>query len=349
MNGPKTVSLDASVRPLFVGVDVGGTGIKIGIVDDLGQILIQDRIATEQEKGPKNAMVRVAALISDLQQRLGIESSDIARVGLATPGTMDTGRGMLLQPHNLPEWWNCPIRDMLVDACGKEVTFGNDANTAAFGEFWVGSGSEFHSVAFFTLGTGVGGGVIIGDMTIEGEHSAGSELGHAIIDYTDDARMCGCGQVGHLEAYASARAVVKRTEESLADGGKSSLTERIAQGEELSPLMLSQEAEKGDELSYEIIMETAKYLGIGAVNVMHTIDPGAVIFGGAMTFGGANSRLGQQFLDRIRREIHARAFPALIEQTVIEFASLGGDAGFIGAAGIARNEYDKAEVQRSVD
>ena len=106
----------------------------------------------------------------------------------------------------------------------------------------------------------------------------------------------------------------------------------------LTPLMVAEEADKGDSLSLDIVLETAKYLGIGAVNVMHTVDPGAVIFGGAMNFGGHGSRLGERFLQRIREEIRARAFPALIEKTSVDFASLGGDAGYIGAAGMARAE-----------
>jgi glucokinase len=323
-------------RPLFVGVDVGGTNIKFGLVDDTGQAQVKHQIPTEQKKGPEDAMRRVTQVINHLVEQAGVSVDDVEAVGLATPGTMDLAKGVLLHPHNLPTWREFPIRDCLHELCKKPVTFGNDANAAAFGEYWVGSGSSFNSIALFTLGTGVGGGVIIGDMTLEGENSAGSELGHAIIDYNDTARLCGCGQRGHLEAYASARAVVARTEEALAAGRKSILTDRIQDNQKLTPLLIAREAELGDELSIEIVMETAKYLGIGTVNVMHTVDPGAVIFGGAMNFGGKNSKLGQRFLNTIREEAYSRAFPALVDNTVIDFASLGGDAGFIGAAGMAR-------------
>jgi glucokinase len=160
-----------------------------------------------------------------------------------------------------------------------------------------------------------------------------------IINSAEDARFCGCGQRGHLEAYASATAVTKRTQEALDAGLKSSLTKRLEAGDELSPKLLAEEAEAGDDFSREIIMETARYLGIGVVNFMHTIDPNGVLLGGAMTFGGRDSKLGRQFLRRVKQEVQRRAFPVLAERTKIDFASLGGDAGYVGAAGIARMEH----------
>jgi glucokinase len=191
----------------------------------------------------------------------------------------------------------------------------------------------------------VGGGVIIGDLSIDGENSAGSEVGHTIIDYSPNARLCGCGQRGHLEAYASARGVVQRALEQLETRPESSLRQRLADDGELTPLTVAQEAEAGDGLALELVLDTAMYLGVGAVNVMHIVDPGVVVFGGAMTFGGPESQLGQRFLQRIRSEIAKRAFPVLAKQTPVDFASLGSDAGFIGAAGIARAGYRKSRSE----
>ena len=221
------------------------------------------------------------------------------------------------------------------------MAFENDANAAAYGEFWVGAGREYRSMVLFTLGTGIGSGIIIDDMIVDGENSHGGECGHVIIDCGDDARLCGCGQHGHLEAYASATAVVKRTEELLAAGRKSSLTARLETCAELSPLMMAQEAEKGDVLCLEVIMDTAHYMGVGIVNLLHTVDPNAVLLGGAMTFGGNHTDLGRRFLARIQEEVNRRAFPVLAKRTVITYASLGGDAGYVGAAGIARLEHVK--------
>ncbi len=341
MSATRSVSVAQASRPFFAGVDVGGTNIKLGLVDDRGGRLAYRAIPTQEERGPEDAMRRAADGIRQMSTELGLSAGDVVAVGLAAPGTMDIGQGLLLHPHNLPHWWNFPIRDCLRAACEKPVWFANDANAAAFGEFWVGSGSEFYSIALFTLGTGVGGGIIIGDLSIDGENSAGSEFGHTIIDYNDSARLCGCGQRGHLEAYASGKAVIQRTEEGLVTHADSSLHRRLAEGATLSPLLVAREAEAGDPLSLQLVMDTAMYLGVGAVNVMHLVDPGAVIFGGAMNFGGHGSELGRRFLDRIRQEVKARAFPVLAERTQIEFASLGSDAGFIGAAGVARAGFRK--------
>ncbi len=333
------VSLAEAQPPFFAGVDVGGTNIKVGVVDDLGRSLSWTSIATEVEKGPQAGVVRMRQALAAAITQAGLKDNAISRIGLGTPGTMDVSKGILLSPGNLPGWWNFPIRDALGDATGLPVTFANDARAATYGEFWIGRGRVLHSMVMFTLGTGVGGGIIVGDLLVEGENSAGSELGHMIIDYHDEARVCSCGQRGHLEAYASASSVIKRTEEALAGGRRSTLTARVDNGEELSPLMLDQEADRGDSLSMEIILDTARYLGIGVVSAMHTIDPQGVVIGGAMTFGQHGTATGRKFLARVQEEVTARAFPMLAQRTTVDYASLGGDAGYIGAAGLARRAH----------
>ena len=326
-------------RPFFAAVDVGGTNIKIGLVDDDGRPMAYASMPTEEEQGPRQAVRRINETLEDTFSKLRLSRDDIARVGLGTPGTMDISKGILLEPGNLPHWWHFPIQSAVQEACRLPVTFANDARSATYGEFWVGSGRVLSSMVMFTLGTGVGGGIVVGDLLVEGENSAGSELGHLIIDYHDDARMCTCGQSGHLEAYASATSVIKRAEEALEDGRQSSLTARIEAGEELTGKMIDEEALIGDALAMEMILETARYLGIGIVSAMHAIDPEGVVIGGAMTFGQHESPTGQAFLQRIKQEVRARAFPFLAEKTKIDYASLGGDAGFIGAAGLARRAY----------
>ncbi len=259
---------------------------------------------------------------------------------------MDIPAGKLIKPANLKGWDDFPLRDRVSRHCGLPVTFANDANAAAFGEFWVGSGRDFHSMVLFTLGTGIGSGIIIGDLCLDGEHSHGGECGHAIINCSPDARICSCGQRGHLEAYASAKAVVKRTIEALDAGRPSSLSNDQKVREKLTPKLIAKHAEAGDQLSLEIIMETARFLGVGITNLMHTIDPNGVLLGGAMTFGGNKSELGRRFLAEIKAEVKRRAYAVLAQRTVIDFAALGGDAGYIGAAGLARLEYLKTADRR---
>ncbi len=330
------ISASQAQRPLFVGIDVGGTFIKFGIVDNAGRTIVADKIPTESDKGPQDAVDRMADHIVSLAAGASVLLADVAAVGLATPGTMDIAAGMILEPYNLPAWRNFPIRDRLRDATEKLVVYANDAGAAGFGEYWVGGARDFGSVVLMTLGTGVGAGIIVQEMSIDGQHSHGAECGHNIIDIADDARMCTCGQTGHLEAYCSATAIVKRAAEMLAQGRSSSLSDRIAGGDDLTTLMIADEANNGDELSLDLIREAATYLGIGLVTIAHTIDPEAIVLGGAVDFGGPNTELGQKFLAWIQAEFRRRAMPVLAERTVIAFAELGGEAGYIGAAGLAR-------------
>lgn len=338
------IPLQQAQRPFFLGVDVGGTNIKIGLVDDLGHTLAFSSLPTEQEHGPQFAVQRTARCCQKMLADLGLSVADVLALGLGTPGTMDIPAGMLLEPPNLPAWSNFPIRDALATAIGLPVTFANDAGAAAFGEFWVGSGKEYHSVVLLTLGTGVGGGIIIGDLSIDGENSHGAECGHIIIDSRADARRCSCGQLGHLEAYASATALIKRAAEAISAGRQSSLQASLASGEDLSGRLVAKAAESGDSLALELVLETADYLSIGIVTFMNTIDPAAVILGGAMNFGGHDTPLGRRFLDRIQTEVRKKSFPVLAQRTVIDFARLGGDAGYIGAAGLARLANRKQKI-----
>ncbi|MFT5526140.1 MAG: glucokinase [Pirellulaceae bacterium] len=333
------ISRADAALPLFIGVDVGGTNIKIGVVDDHGRTLGKTKIPTEDERGVPDAIARIVAATAELMTRVGCKLDDVKAIGLGTPGPMDIPNGMILVTPNLPGWRNFPIRDKLSEAFQLPVSFSNDANAAAYGEFWIGSGREHKSMIMLTLGTGVGGGIILDGRSIEGTNSFGSECGHIIIDSRQDARLCvwGGGR-GQLEAYASASALTQRTKEELQAGRTSSLVTRLKDGAELSPLLVSEEGEKGDLLCIEIVLETARYLGIGITTLVHTVDPGSVVLGGAMNFGGLETELGRKFLEEVRSEFRRRAFDVVQETTHIEYAVLGGDAGYIGAAGVARHD-----------
>ncbi len=328
--------LAEAIRPFWAGVDLGGTNIKAALVDDRGRLLAFHTEKTHADRGPEDAAKRMGAAVHLLARDAGITTADIHAVGVGSPGPLDLAAGTIVRAGNLVGWDNFPLRDRVAEHCGLPVTFANDANAAAYGEFWVGSASAFDSLVLLTLGTGVGGGIIIGDTNIEGAHSHGSECGHMIVDPSESARMCPCGQAGHLEAYASAKSLIARAEEAIAAGVTGSLAKAVAAGERLTPILIGREVAAGDPLATELIMEAARWLGIGIVTLLHTIDPAAVMIGGAMTFGGTSHPVGKAFLKRIVDEVHRRTFPTLAEKTVIGYASLGGDAGSIGAAGLAR-------------
>jgi glucokinase len=328
-------------KPFFIGTDVGGTNIKLGLVDDTGRTLAYHTMPTDQEKGPEDACVRMGLAARRIIGEARVSAGDVVRAGLATPGPMNIPTGMILRPGNLPEWRDFPIRDRASHHVGMPVTFANDANAAAYGEFWRGAGAQYRSMVLLTLGTGIGGGIIVGDTLIEGEHSCGSECGHILVNPANDAPMDSLGKRGSLESYCNATAVVDRALAGLRSGAASSLAKRQAADEEITPRLVAEAAEKGDELARSVIMETAYWLAIGIVTFIHTIDPDAVVLGGAMNFGGQESELGREFLQRIRDEVRPRLLEPLRDKVKIEFASLAGDAGYIGAAGLARLEHSK--------
>ncbi len=338
-NTPQITPVSQAKAPFCWGIDIGGTGIKIGLVDDVGQTLAFQRLPTRESEGPSAAMGRVAAVITDFEVQLEV-SDKIARIGLGAPGPMDLPRGYLVAPPQLPTWWDFPIRDTVGKMLGRPVSFLNDANAAAYGEFWLGSGRDDTSMILLTLGTGVGGGIIVEGELVNGVNSFGSECGHIIVDSAPDARLCvwGGGR-GQLEAYASASGVVQRTRQRLTEGAESSLGGLLGGGDsELTAKKVYLAAVDDDPLALEIVDETARWLGIGITTLIHTLDPGSIVLGGAMNFGGDDCPIGQRFLSRIKEEFQVRTFENVFRGTTISFATLGADAGYLGAAGYARKE-----------
>lgn len=320
---------------LFLGIDVGGTNVKAGVVDDAGNVVSRASVPTEATLGPHHGVAQMVLASRQALQQGEIEVDRIAAIGLATPGTMDIPNGMLLDPPNLPGWNDFPVRQKVADALGRPTILQNDANAAAYGEYWAGSATNADSLVFFTLGTGLGGGIIVDDTIVQGEHSHGSELGHTIIEM-DNGRLCKTGQYGTLEPYCSATALIQRFHEAMEAGRISSVSDRMDDVTALSPLLIAEEAEKGDVLATELILEMARCLGTATTSIVHVIDPTIVLLGGAMTFGRHETKIGRLFLERVRQEFRERAFPVLAEKITIDYASLGGNAGFIGAAGCAR-------------
>jgi glucokinase len=327
-----------ATQPIYLGIDVGGTGMKLGVVDDEGHTLGFSSIPTEEPRGPADAMKRVSAAAMELLTSIGLTKASIQRVGLGTPGSQDIPKGMLIEPPNHPHWHHFQIVKCLEDTIGLPVSFANDANAAAFGEFWVGTGKIYSSMVLLTLGTGVGGGIIIDNQLVVGHNSFGGECGHMIIDSRPDARLCvwGGGR-GHLEAYASASAVVQRAKEELTSGAISSLQNQ----DNLTTKRIYEAACDNDAFSLKIIDETADYLALGIATIVHTLDPGLIVLGGAMNFGGNESPIGMRFLNRVTSTFRQRSFEYVANGTKIEFASLGGDAGYLGAVGIARMDHKK--------
>ena len=331
--------------PLFVGIDVGGTNVKLGIVDDCGRAVVETKFPTQPDKSPQLALDQAKRELDHLLSQTDFEWKDVVAAGLGTPGPLDAKTGQILTPTNLPGWHNFSIQDELAELLNLPVTSANDAGAAAFGEYWVGAGRRHESMVLFALGTGVGGGIIVNDLSIDGVHSHGSELGHVTIDTTKRARLCGCGRRGHLEAYASATALVDRTREAMAshngDGSDAILRKQVGEDSPLSALMISNAASAGDRLALQMIAETAEYLGRGIAQLAHVIDPEIFILGGAMNFGGPASSQGQKFLHDVISAARKLVFTVVAQKLNVKYAELGSEAGYVGAAGLARQQHYK--------
>jgi glucokinase len=317
----------------YVGLDVGGTTMKAAVVDDTGKPLSAPVVMdTHPERGQDAGLETMCETIRRAIAAAGLKPDDVTAIGVATPGLMDIKAGLILDPPNLKPWKNVPVRDHVAQVFGKPTAYQNDANAAAYGEFWVGAAHDARSMVLFTLGTGVGGGIILDDTIVEGEHSHGGELGHLRIDTPDRGRQCGCGARGCLEAYASATNVVRRArEEMAAHRGDTKLRQfYTANDEDFTAKDVFDLAAAGDALALKVVDDTAYYLALGACAAIATVDPEMIVFGGGMVAAG------EWFRKTIDDYVRRFGLPFPTRSVKVTFAKLGSDAGFIGAAGCAR-------------
>ncbi len=317
----------------YVGLDVGGTTMKAAVVDEAGTPFPHVTLPTHPERGQEAGLETMCVAIKHAVLAAGLTLDDIAAVGVATPGLMDIKLGLILDPPNLKPWRNVEVPKTISGKLGKPVAFQNDANAAALGEFWVGAGKDVDSFMLFTLGTGIGGGIVVDGKVLEGAHSHGGEIGHLRIELPDRGRLCGCGRRGCLEAYASATAVLARTREEVpAYRGPTRLRGLLAQkGEGLEAKDIFAAATDGDPVARKIVEDSAYYLALGACAIMATVDPQMIAFGGGMIAAG------ESFLNTIQEYVgrYGLSYPA--SKVQIRYAKLGSDAGFIGAAACAKS------------
>jgi glucokinase len=330
-----------AVQPLFVGMNFGGAYLKIGIIDDEGRTVSFFATPHHGERGPDEATKHAAQALREALEKTGAPLSSIVAAGYSFPGALNPKTEQMHRPPNFPNWEGYPIVAKLIEHTGlKTVTFSNNANAAAYAEYWVGASKGSQSSCLLLLDTGIGCGIIVEGREIKGANGFGGEFGHMIVDPSPGARWCGCLQQGHLEAYCSSLAVARRTKELIEVGHPTTLKDKIAPQDELIDIArkVYEEADKGDEWAMHIVLDTARFLGLGIVTLLHTIDPECVLIGGEMMFGGKGSKVGNMFLDRIRQEIKQRTIRGLGQNLKLDFAALGSFASMIGSAGLAREE-----------
>ncbi len=326
-------------KKCFLGLDLGGTYIKAGVVDEDANILSKVSVDTEREGGVDVVISRMCRAGELAIEEAGLVKKDIDAIGIGSPGTLNHKKGIVIAPPNLPDWRDVPLRDRISEYFSIPTTLENDANAAAWGEFWAGAGKEVNSLVMLTLGTGIGGGIIIDGKIHRGAHDVAAEIGHMIINY--EGRPCACGQVGCVEAYASAMNMAKIAEERLkaGEGKDSALRGLLENGELIDSKIIQEYMVRGDEFAEEIWDQTCKYLAVISVSLANLIDPEMIVYAGGM------AKAGSVLIDRIRyhfNKIRSEAFREA--RTKLVLAQLGADAGVVGAAGAAKLARDSGEI-----
>ncbi|MCX5634848.1 MAG: ROK family protein [Planctomycetota bacterium] len=313
---------------IFIGFDVGGTNIKIGCFDSNIKLISKTSIATNADMGAQAVVENMGQATEKLLADEGFSLKEVIAAGLGTPGPAKYRDGIIIRAANMPKFKNVPIRQMLSERLGgKAVVFENDANAACWGEYVLGAGKGIKDMVFFTLGTGIGGGIINKGKLLEGAGDNAAELGHLII--YPEGRKCNCGQKGCVEAYASANATARRAAEAIKVGEKSSLRKVLDKNGEITCRDVYEHLMKGDKLARRITDETAKALAILCINMLHTTEPARIVFAGGMIAAG------RILLDRIKDYFNELIWNLKKEKIEICFATLGEDAGIIGSAALA--------------
>jgi glucokinase len=320
-----------------VAIDLGGTNIRAARVDKNGKILVREKISTHAKEG----MAAVVANIAGLVQK--VRGPDTVGVGVGTPGVPNHKTGeMLLPAVNIPGSGGFQLTKELTRLTNLPVSADNDGNLAALGESWLGAGKGEPVVIIFTLGTGVGGGLVVDGEVYHGTHNLGTEFGHLSIDYK--GRKCGCGNLGCIERYASASAVGRDAREALSapNAGKSLMLE-LAGGsiEKVEARTVWDAAGKGDALAIKLADDCCDYLSCAVGSLINSLNPSCVIIGGGMSLAGEPLR------SRLQKRIdEGRAFGPIAKDARIKIAILGDDAGILGAARMALNVAEHS-VQKS--
>ncbi len=314
----------AKTGKFAVGVDLGGTNIKIGIVSEKGTIVKKISVKTQAEEGTKTVVKNIKKGIQEI-----LKSNDykIRGIGIGAPGVVDIKKGTVENPPNFPGWGRVNLIKAVAKDFKYKVHVENDANAAAIGEMIFGAGKKYDSFVMVTLGTGVGGGIILRNKMYRGEFGAAGEIGHITIDYKGPE--CKCGSFGCIEAFVGNQYLVKRVKEQLQDHKDSKIWELIQNNpENLSPRIIQNASEKGDEFAKSIIKDMGLHLGAALASVSNLLDISTFIMGGGV------AGFGKPLFDVIRTSVTNRVLKPLKHRVKVLPAKLKNDAGIKGASAL---------------
>ena len=304
------------------GVDIGGTTVKIGLFSVDGELLDKWEITTRTDDGGAYILSDIAASIENKMTEKGLSKDEVKGVGMGVPGPVKED-GTVIKCVNLG-WGVFNAAEELSGLIGLPVKVGNDANMAALGEYWQGGGKDYNTVVMVTLGTGVGGGIIINGKMLAGVNGAGGEIGHMTIDLEEND-VCNCGKKGCLEQYASATGIVRLANRALQTSDKPS---KLREVKYISAKAIFDAAKNGDNLALDLVEEHGRRLGLALSNVAEVIDPEVFVIGGGV------SRAGEILINATKKYYQQYAFHAC-KNTKFELATLGNDAGMYGGAASA--------------
>lgn len=304
----------------FIAADIGGTHIRVAAYEkDNPTPLTHKRTRSYGKKtGIFSRLVKAIETVWPA-------NDSVRAIGMASPGPLDPKSGIVLATPNIPEWLDFPLTEKLSQHFGVPAYLDNDANLAALGEWKFGAGRGHHHLLYLTISTGIGGGVIVNDRLLHGQHGLAAELGHVTV--LADGPVCSCGYKGHLEALAAGPAIVRYVREQLEAGIQSELRS----GEELNAREVAEAAKRGDTLAKSAYQRAGEYLGIGVASFLHTFDPSIVILGGGVSQSGA--LLFEPFEASLREHTFN---PRYLENLTLTTAALGDDAGLLGALALAQ-------------
>lgn len=310
------------MEKVLLAADLGGTNLRMAAVSRGGEVLFKNRMETPSSGGRDDIVNAIFSAIADLREDLGHEY-EFAAFGVAVPAIVNSKAGVVLRSPNLPKLNGIVFADVFSDKLRMPVVLENDANAAAVGENWKGASRGVQNSIHVTLGTGLGGGLIIDGKLHRGADGTAGEIGHIAV--VPDGYPCGCGSAGCVEQYASATAIVRIAKEIMAGHPETVLRSRI----EMSPLDVYEAGIEGDALSLEVFRLVGTYLGVALGGLVNVLNPEAIVIGGGASAGW------DLFIDHLRAEIDRRAFPQPAERVRLMRSDLGDDAGILGAAFLA--------------
>lgn len=309
-----------------LGIDLGGTNIVAGVVDENYKIIAKAKVKTNSPRPAEEIADDMAKICFEACEKAGISISDVTACGVGSPGSINPVAGTVVYANNLG-FDNVPLASMLKQRTGVDFYIENDANAAAYGEFLAGSGRGVNNCIAVTLGTGVGGGIIIDGKLFSGSNYAGGELGHMVIDV--DGEPCSCGRKGCWEAYASATALIRQTKAAM-EKNKDSVMWELANGslDNVNGLIAFDGMRKGDKAATQVVCQFEKYIAVGLANIINIFQPEKICIGG----GVSNEK--DTLVNPIKDFVNKETYPVSGKPCDILPAELGNDAGIIGAASL---------------